>query len=104
MTGGFNPREHFDEPAIERMAQTMRDNRVLQRLLVLPAATDGEYHLVDGERRYRAAFRAGLTEVPVLVRSAGADGDDLVSAQTASAARRTSRRWSASARVRRPTR
>jgi ParB/RepB/Spo0J family partition protein len=80
---GFNPRGAFDEGALERMAQTMRAGGVLQPLLVQPAETDGEFELVDGERRYRAAFRAGLTEVPVLVRARGEDAGGLVSALTA---------------------
>src|SRR4051812_35970645 len=65
----FNPRKSFDEAAIERMAATIADVGLLQPLLVRPAETAGEYELVDGERRYRAAFRAGLTEAPVLVRA-----------------------------------
>ncbi len=80
---GFNPRGAFDEGALERMAQTMREGGVLQPLLVHPAETDGEFELVDGERRYRAAFRAGLTEVPVLIRARGEDAGGLVSALTA---------------------
>jgi ParB/RepB/Spo0J family partition protein len=65
----FNPRKSFDEASIERMAATIADVGLLQPLLVRPAETAGEYELVDGERRYRAAFRAGLTEAPVLVRA-----------------------------------
>ena len=80
---GFNPRGAFDEAAIERMAETMRAGGVLQPLLVHPAEADGGYELVDGERRYRAAFRAGLTEVPVLVRAREPDTGGLVSALTA---------------------
>ena len=81
---GFNPRAAFDETAIERMAETMRESGVLQPLLVRPAETSGEYELVDGERRYRAAFRAGLTEVPVLIRERDdQEGGGLVSALTA---------------------
>ena len=80
---GFNPRGAFDEAAIERMAQTMRASGVLQPLLVHPAEADGEYELVDGERRYRAAFRAGLTEVPVLIRARDQEAGGLVSALTA---------------------
>ena len=80
---GFNPRSHFDAAALERMAQTMRETGVLQPLLVQPADTAGEFELVDGERRYRAATRAGLTEVPVLVREREPDTAGLLGALTA---------------------
>ena len=80
---GFNPRSHFDAAALERMAQTMRETGVLQPLLVQPAETDGEFELVDGERRYRAAALAGLTEIPVLVRPREADTAGLLGALTA---------------------
>lgn len=79
----FNPRKSFDEAAIERLAATIADVGVLQPLLVRPAETAGEYELVDGERRYRAAFRAGLTEAPVLVRAREEDTGGLVEALAA---------------------
>src|SRR3954469_17420936 len=79
----FNPRKHFDEAAIERMAATIADVGLLVPLLVRPAASAGESELVDGERRYRAAFRAGLTEAPVLVRAGEHDTGGLVEALAA---------------------
>ncbi len=79
----FNPRKSFDEAAIERMAATIADVGLLQPLLVRPAETAGEYELVDGERRYRAAFRAGLTAAPVLVRARDEDTGGLVEALAA---------------------
>jgi ParB/RepB/Spo0J family partition protein len=80
---GFNPRGAFDEAAIERMAETMRTSGVLQPLLVHLVESDGVYELVDGERRYRAACRAGLTEIPVLIRARAQEAGALVSALTA---------------------
>lgn len=66
---GFNPRLHFDATELERLTKSIRTTGVLQPLAVQPAAErEGEFELVDGERRYRAAFKAGLTEVPVLIR------------------------------------
>jgi ParB/RepB/Spo0J family partition protein len=81
---GFNPRTHFDAAAVARMAATMRDRGVLQPLLVRRTDTAGQYELVDGERRYRAAREAELAEVPVIVtgRDEG-DGADLLAALTA---------------------
>ncbi len=61
------PRKNFDETALAELADSIRANGVLQPLLVRPRA-DGSYRLVAGERRYRAARMAGLTEVPVTVR------------------------------------
>ena len=56
---------------------------MLQPLLVQPAEREGEFELVDGERRYRAAFKAGLTEVPVLVRPRETETGGLIGALTA---------------------
>ena len=48
-----------------------------------PPRREGEFELVDGERRYRAAFQAGLTEIPVLVRPRETDTGGLLGALTA---------------------
>jgi len=60
------PRQHFDSAALEELAQSIREQGVLQPLLVRPAGTG--LQLIAGERRWRAAQLAGLAEVPVLVR------------------------------------
>ncbi|PYE50558.1 ParB/RepB/Spo0J family partition protein [Deinococcus yavapaiensis] len=60
------PRRHFDEAALEELAASLKARGVLQPLLA--RKTSGGYEIVAGERRWRAARRAGLTEVPVLVR------------------------------------
>jgi ParB family chromosome partitioning protein len=61
------PRRAFDEAALEELAASIRDKGVLQPLIVRPAA-DGQYQIVAGERRWRAAQRAQLHDVPVIVR------------------------------------
>lgn len=61
------PRKTFDEAALAELSDSIRAHGVIQPLLVRPMA-DGSYRLVAGERRYRAARMAGLTEVPVTVR------------------------------------
>ena len=62
------PRRKFDETALDELAQSIRNQGLLQPLLV---RRDGKgYRLIAGERRWRAAQRAGLSEVPVLVRDA----------------------------------
>ncbi len=60
------PRHQFDEARLEEMAQSIREHGILQPLLVR-AAGDG-YEIIVGERRWRAAQRAGLHEVPVVIR------------------------------------
>ncbi|HZK38588.1 MAG TPA: ParB/RepB/Spo0J family partition protein [Clostridia bacterium] len=61
------PRKNFDEEALSELAQSIADHGIIQPILVRPLA-DGGYQLVAGERRWRAARLAGLTEVPVVIR------------------------------------
>jgi ParB family transcriptional regulator, chromosome partitioning protein len=63
------PRRHFDEAQIEELAQSIREKGVLQPILVRPAVYAGEFQIVAGERRWRAAQRAGVRVIPALVRS-----------------------------------
>lgn len=64
----YQPREHFDEETLDALTNSVRELGVLQPLLV---RKDGDgYELIAGERRWRAAKRAGLQDVPVIVRSA----------------------------------
>ena len=62
------PRKRFDEEAIERLAETVADAGIVQPLTLRPLP-DGRYELIAGERRWRAAQRAGLTTVPAILRS-----------------------------------
>jgi len=67
--GAFQPRRRFDDAELEALAQSVREKGVLQPLLVRPVAEENAaFELVAGERRWRAAQRAGLHRVPVLVR------------------------------------
>jgi ParB family chromosome partitioning protein len=61
------PRQDFDEEALEGLAASIRAQGVVQPIIVTPAAKD-EYTIIAGERRWRAARRAGLERVPVVVR------------------------------------
>ena len=72
------PRRHFDEESLSSLAASVRELGVLQPLLVRDAGA-GEYELIAGERRWRAAKRAGLPTIPVVVRTA----DDLSSLEQA---------------------
>jgi ParB family transcriptional regulator, chromosome partitioning protein len=63
------PRQHFDAQALEELAQSIREQGILQPIL-LRRSGDG-YTLIAGERRWRAAQRAGLHEIPALVKDLG---------------------------------
>jgi ParB family chromosome partitioning protein len=63
----FQPRSRFDEDELEALSRSIREQGVIQPLLV--RRDGGGYELIAGERRLRAARRAGLEEVPVVVRS-----------------------------------
>jgi ParB family chromosome partitioning protein len=62
------PRQHFDEQAIDELAASITERGVLQPILV--RTVDGGYELIAGERRWRAAQKARLHEIPALIREA----------------------------------
>lgn len=62
-----NPRRAFDEAELDELAQSIRERGLIQPLLVRPIKNDG-YEIVAGERRWRAAQRANLHDVPVIIR------------------------------------
>jgi len=69
--GRFQPRRRFDEEGLEALAQSIATQGVVQPLLVRADPTrPGEFEILAGERRWRAAQRAKLHEVPVLLREA----------------------------------
>ena len=72
------PRVHFAEEGLVELAASISEMGVLQPILVRPVG-EGEYQLIAGERRWRAAQRAGLTSVPAIVRLT----DDLSSVEQA---------------------
>ncbi len=63
------PRQDFDETALDELAESIRAKGVLQAILVRPdPKKSGKYQIVAGERRWRAAKRAGLARIPAVVR------------------------------------
>mgnify|MGYP002544478026 CR=1 FL=1 len=60
------PRKAFEEDSLEELAESIREYGILQPLLV--QKRDGYYEIIAGERRWRAAKKAGLKEVPVIIR------------------------------------
>jgi ParB family transcriptional regulator, chromosome partitioning protein len=73
----FQPRRHFAEAELDALAQSIREKGIVQPLLVRPVAdaanleSGADFELVAGERRWRAAQRVGLHEVPVVIRALG---------------------------------
>ena len=64
------PRTRFDEAALAELAESIREHGLIQPVTVRPLG-DGYYQLIAGERRWRAARLAGLTEVPARILEAG---------------------------------
>ena len=64
---GFNPRKHFDEESLSELADSIRQQGVLQPIGVRPIADTGLFEIVFGERRYRASLMAGMDEIPAVV-------------------------------------
>lgn len=66
--GKYQPRSQMDEASLNELAASIRAQGIMQPILVRQLA-DSSYEIIAGERRWRAAQLAGLTHVPVLVRS-----------------------------------
>jgi ParB family transcriptional regulator, chromosome partitioning protein len=64
--GKYQPRQKMDSGPLQELAESIRERGIMQPLLVR-AISAGKYEIIAGERRFRAATLAGLTEVPVLV-------------------------------------
>ncbi|MEY4481328.1 MAG: hypothetical protein RIQ84_490 [Pseudomonadota bacterium] len=67
--GKYQPRKNMVDAALQELAQSIKEQGIMQPLLVRPV-NGGKYEIIAGERRYRAATIAGLAEVPVLVKQA----------------------------------
>jgi ParB family transcriptional regulator, chromosome partitioning protein len=67
------PRHRFEDARLDELAQSIKANGVIQPIVVRRA--DGGYRIIAGERRWRAAQRAGLTRVPVVIKDVAAGSD-----------------------------
>lgn len=63
-----NPRREFDAGQLEDLTNSIREKGVMQPLLVRPTQDPNQFEIIAGERRWRASQRAGLREVPVVIR------------------------------------
>ena len=76
----FQPRRLFDESALADLVESIREKGVLQPLLVRPnPKKEGGYEIIAGERRFRASKKAGLSQVPVIIK----DFDDKTALEVA---------------------
>jgi len=65
------PRRSFDEQKLEELAESVRQHGVLQPVVLRQATVEGRYVIVMGARRYRAAKRAGLRDIPAFIQAVG---------------------------------
>lgn len=63
----YNPRKYFDETSLAELAESIRQQGVIQPIGVRPVADTDRFEIVFGERRYRASLMAGLEEIPAVV-------------------------------------
>ena len=63
----YQPRKEFSEEKIQELAQSIKENGLIQPIIVRQSPVIG-YEILAGERRYRASIAAGLTEVPVIIK------------------------------------
>src|SRR5439155_6581399 len=74
--GKYQPRTRMDAASLAELADSIREQGVMQPILVRPV-DGGRFEIIAGERRWRAAEQAGLSEIPALVRTV-ADNTALV--------------------------
>lgn len=72
----YQPRKTFNEASIEELARSVREHGIVQPLVVNRIG-EHKYRLIAGERRFRAAQRAGLSKVPVVIKEMTTDSDTL---------------------------
>lgn len=73
------PRKYFDVESLSQLADSIAANGIIQPIVVREAESSGYYQIIAGERRWRAAKQAGLSEVPVII----LDADDKKAAEYA---------------------
>ncbi len=72
----YQPRKAFNEASIEELARSVREHGIVQPIVVT-RTSDSHYRLIAGERRLRAAQRAGLQTVPAVIKELLKEGDSL---------------------------
>lgn len=67
---GFQPRKQFSELELNELAESIRQNGVLQPIIVRQGSEEGTYEIIAGERRWRACKKAGVRFIPVILKEA----------------------------------
>ncbi|MDR1032006.1 MAG: ParB/RepB/Spo0J family partition protein [Holosporales bacterium] len=75
----FQPRKHFEDSALQALSASIKEKGILQPILVRKSESSDSYQIIAGERRWRAAQKAGLTEVPIVLHNLS-DSESLESA------------------------
>ena len=68
IAGKYQPRRRFDDAALAELSASIKAQGIMQPIVVRKTAAGGKHEIIAGERRFRAAQLAGLTEVPVIVK------------------------------------
>ncbi|MDA0781359.1 MAG: ParB/RepB/Spo0J family partition protein [Rickettsiales bacterium] len=66
--GKFQPRGYFDEEKLNELVRSIKENGVIQPILVRTEDTEGRYQIIAGERRWRACKQAGLERIPAVIK------------------------------------
>ena len=67
-TGVYQPRQYFDEDKLVELKNSIKENGIIQPLIVAKSKNEGEYDLIAGERRYRAARELNFRKVPAIIK------------------------------------
>ncbi|MHB1545405.1 MAG: ParB N-terminal domain-containing protein, partial [bacterium] len=67
-TGIYQPRQYFDEDKLAELKNSIKENGIIQPLIVAKSKNEGEYDLIAGERRYRAAKELNFKKVPAIIK------------------------------------
>ena len=67
-TGIYQPRQYFDEDKLAELKNSIKENGIIQPLIVSKSKNEGGYDLIAGERRYRAAKELGFKKVPAIIK------------------------------------
>ena len=67
-TGIYQPRQYFDEDKLAELKNSIKENGIIQPLIVARSKNEGEYDLIAGERRYRAARELNFRKVPTIIK------------------------------------
>lgn len=66
--GKYQPRKHFSEDKINELAESISNNGILQPIILRKIDEEGGYEIIAGERRFRATIKAGLKEIPAIIK------------------------------------